>query len=276
MRLTAERYASLVLVACSLAPFAAAQPITGSSLSHKSSGSGVGDWTLDQNGYVGTYFTLDAPGQVTLTVNASGATNDAVSPHMNIVVADTKAGFDVAAGFNNYQHEFDLPAGTYFARTEFNNDAPTANRQLTIGSLTVAGATTVSNTTNQATNNTNALSAADTYIANYRKGPAQVALVGAAPGSQVHVKLKQHDFRFGTAVGGTNLFEVNSFLNNTNYSTFLLDHFNTVAQGNAGKWAYNESIRDTITMSAVTTTYECVRTTCSGPIASSPIGSTRC
>ena len=101
---------------------------------------------------------------------------------MNIVVADTKAGFDVAAGFNNYQHTFDLPAGTYFVRTEFNNDVPSANRQLTVGSLNVSGATSVSNTTNQTTNNASALAAADTYIENYRKGPAQLALVGAAPG----------------------------------------------------------------------------------------------
>jgi GH35 family endo-1,4-beta-xylanase len=76
-------------------------------------------------------------------------------------------------------------------------------------------------------------------------------LVGAAPGAPVHVQLKRHDFRFGTAVGGTSLNGVNSFLNNANYSNFLLDHFNTVTQGNAGKWASNESTRDVVTMQAV-------------------------
>ena len=55
-----------------LVPGAAGQSYTGSSLSHRSSGSGAGNWTLSENGYVGTYITLAAPGQVTLTVNASG------------------------------------------------------------------------------------------------------------------------------------------------------------------------------------------------------------
>src|SRR3954462_9739183 len=149
------------------------QTITGSSLAFRSSGSGSGNWTLSENGYLGTYFSLAAPGSVTFAVNASGSTNDSLLPHMNIAVADTKAGFDVAAGFNNYQHTFDLPAGTYFVRTEFNNDVPTANRQLTIANLTVSGAT-VSNTTSTTTNDASALAAADTYIANFRRGPAHV------------------------------------------------------------------------------------------------------
>ena len=63
-----------------VAPLAMAQPITGAGLSHRSSGSGVADWTLNENGYVGTYFTLAAPGSVTLTVEASGSTTDAVNP----------------------------------------------------------------------------------------------------------------------------------------------------------------------------------------------------
>jgi endo-1,4-beta-xylanase len=226
------------------------QTLTGRSLSHRSSGSGSSNWTLSENGYVGTYFTLAAPGSVTLSVNASGATNDATVPQMNLVVADTKVGFDVTSGFNNYQHTFDLPAGTYFVRTEFNNDVPTANRQLTVSNLTVSGAT-VSNTTNTTTNNANALAAADTYIENYRKGPAHLELMGAAPGTPVEVKLKRHDFRFGTAIGGTSLNGVNNFLNNANYSNFLLDNFNTISQGNAGKWAYNEGTRDVVTMQAM-------------------------
>src|SRR5262245_31096582 len=77
------------------AQLAAAQTFLGSTLSHRSSGSGVGNWTLSENGYVGTYFTLDSPGPVTITARASGTTNDAVLPHMNLVVADTKVGFDV-------------------------------------------------------------------------------------------------------------------------------------------------------------------------------------
>ena len=166
-----------------LAPVALAQTtITGSNLSHRSSGSGAGNWTLNENGYVGTYFSLAAPGSVTLTVNASGSTSDAVSPHMNLVVADTNVGFDVAAGFNNYEHTFDLPAGTYFVRSEFNNDVPSANRQLSVGNLTVSGAT-VSNTTTTTTNDANALAAADTYIANFRQGPANRRAFGRGTGN---------------------------------------------------------------------------------------------
>lgn len=225
--------------------------ITGSSLSHRSSGSGSGNWTLTDNGYVGTYFTLASPGQVTLTVNASGSTTDAVLPHMNLVVADSKTGFDVGANFTNYQQTMDLAAGTYFVRTEFNNDVPTASRQLTVSSLKIEGATSVSNTTNQTTNNASALAAADTYVANYRKGPADLSLVGVAPGSSVRVKLRQHDFRFGTAVGGVTLTGVNNLLNNPSYTNFLLNHFNAVTPSNAGKWASNEATRDHPDMLAV-------------------------
>ena len=109
---------------------------------------------------------------------------------MNIVIADTTAGFDVTSGFNSYSHTFSLPAGTYFVRTEFNNDVPTANRQLTVRNLSVSGAT-VENTTTQATNDGYALAAADSYIDNFRKGAAHVTLANAVPGAMVHVKLKQ-------------------------------------------------------------------------------------
>jgi GH35 family endo-1,4-beta-xylanase len=234
-----------------LADAAVAQTIGGSSLSHRSSGSGSGNWTLSQNGYVGTYFTLAAPGPVTINVSAAGVTSDNVLPRMNIVVAGEKTGFDVGSGFNNYQDTFDLPAGTYFVRTELNNETATAARQLTVGNVTISGASSVSNTANQTTNNANALAAADTYIANFRKGPAAVNLVGVAPGTQVHVKLKQHDFRFGTAVGGTSVGSINTYLNNSTYSNFLLNHFNAVTPGNAGKWAYNEGSPDVVTMSGV-------------------------
>jgi GH35 family endo-1,4-beta-xylanase len=255
------RLAGFLVSACValqlLAPVALAQTISGSSLSHRSSGSGTSNVTLSENGYVGTYFKLDAPGSVTLGVNASGSTRDPVLPRMNIVVADSKAGFDVTGGFNNYQQTFDLPAGTYLVRTEFANDIAWENRQLTISNLTISGASSVSNTTNAATNSANALAAANTYIENYRKGPANVVLAGAASGTNVRVRLKQHDFRFGTAVGGTfvgnggSQYDVNTYLNNANYTSFLLNHFNTVTQGNAGKWASNESTRDVLTMQAV-------------------------
>ena len=238
---------------------ALSQTIPGSTLSFRSSGAGSGNWTLSENGYVGTYFSLAAPGSVTLTVNASGSTNDALLPHMNLVVADAKAGFDVTAGLNNYQHTFDLPAGTYFVRTEFNNDVPTANRQLTVGSLTVSG-TTVSNTTSTTTNDANALAAADTYIANYRRGPATIALSGLAPGAQVQVKMVRNAFNVGTMVQG---FDPNVFLAPVaqtdttstayHYQSFVNSHFNILVPSNMGKWAYNEANPNSVTMDNVDT-----------------------
>ena len=105
---------------------AVAQTTTGGSdLPLRSSGTGSGsDVTLTDNGYVGTYITLANPGAVTLTVDAAGL-SDAGAPHMNIVVANNTAGFDVASGFNHYSSTVNLPAGTYFVRTEFTNNQPT-------------------------------------------------------------------------------------------------------------------------------------------------------
>src|SRR5262245_47236749 len=80
--------------------------VSGSSLALRSTGSSpmAGDWTVDRDGYVGTYIQVAQQGDVTITVNASGTSASGIDPHMSIVLADTKAGFDVAGGFNNYQH----------------------------------------------------------------------------------------------------------------------------------------------------------------------------
>jgi hypothetical protein len=78
----------------------------------KSRGSGSADWTLDRNGYVGTYINVATPGNVTIAVNAAGTPANGVAPRMNIVIADSKAGSDVADGFRTYAHSFNLPAGT--------------------------------------------------------------------------------------------------------------------------------------------------------------------
>lgn len=224
-----------------------AHAVTGSALALRSSGaSQTGSWVLNDNGYVGTYVTLAAPADVTVTVQASGQDAGGVAPRMNIVVADSTAGFDVAPGVNPYAHTFALPAGTHFIRTEFANDPQKTSRALTVADLDVAGAA-IANSNSSA----NALAAADSYIANFRRGPANVELTGVAPGAPVHVKLRRHDFRFGTAVGGSTLGGVNSYLNNANYSNFLLENFNTITQSNAGKWDANEGTRDVVTMAAV-------------------------
>ena len=53
---------------------------------------------LNNNGYAGTYITLAEPGDVTVNVNAAGTSFGGVDPRMNIVIADTKTGFDVSSG----------------------------------------------------------------------------------------------------------------------------------------------------------------------------------
>jgi GH35 family endo-1,4-beta-xylanase len=236
-----------ILIASGGASASAQSALNGSALALRSSGSAQGGaWTLSNNGYVGTYVTLAAPGEVTISIQASGQEFAGVAPRMNIAVADSVAEFDVAPGVAAYEHTFALPAGTHFIRTEFDNDPQKTNRALTVQNLTVTGAALAN-----ANTNANALAAADSYIANFRRGPARIELVGVNPGVSVNVKLARHDFRFGTAVGGTTLNGVNSFLNNANYSNFLLENFNTITQGNAGKWAYNEATRDAVTMAAV-------------------------
>jgi GH35 family endo-1,4-beta-xylanase len=238
--------------------------ITGTSLAYRSSGAASGtDWTLSENGYVGTYIKLDAPGDVTIAAQASGQAGSGADPNMNFVIADTKTGFDVAPGsFNSYSHTFSLPAGTYFVRTEFNNEDAAADRKLTVRDLTITGATVENlaingNLTNQQTNDGYALTAADTYINNFRKGNAQVTVSGVRPGSPVRAQLTQHAFNFGTEVGGTFVgngnqgqYDVNTYLNNANYTNFLTKYFNTVTQGNAGKWDSDEAARNTVTMQA--------------------------
>ncbi len=254
-----------VLVACLFGLIAASaargQSINGSSLSYRSSGDNSGtDWVLDENGYVGTFFTLASQGSVTLSASASGSTSDAVLPQMSFVVADATVSFDVASGFTSYQHTFELPAGTYFVRTEFNNDAPTANRQLTVRSLNIAGATTVSNSTSTTTNNANSLAAADTYIEHFRQGPASVALVGAAPGAQAEVRMVRNAFNVGTMVQG---FDANVFLapvapgdttsTAARYQNFVNEHFNILVPSNMGKWQPNENVENMPTMGHVDT-----------------------
>jgi GH35 family endo-1,4-beta-xylanase len=231
---------------------AAAQTIPGSSLALKSRGSGSGDWTLDRNGYVGTYISLPAPGPVTINVNVSGTASGGIDPRMNIVIADTKAGFYVAGGRNDYQHTFDLPAGTYLVRAEFNNDLEQSGRALTVHDLTVHGATLLNSSSSAS-----ALAAADTYVQNFRKGNVALALSGLAPGTPVEVSLKRHAFNFGTAVPGSNPNSVNNYLGSagtprqTNYQQRLNQNFNALVPENAGKWSNNEGGRDVVTMNNV-------------------------
>src|SRR4051812_6637953 len=120
--------------------------LTGSGLTVRSTGSASGSaWNLGTTGFVGTYITVPAGGgTVSFTLNAAQGATGAGTPHLNLVVADTKVGFDLSStSATNYNTSAFLPGGTYFVRTERNYLNPTAvsTRNATINSLSISGAT---------------------------------------------------------------------------------------------------------------------------------------
>ena len=207
--------------------------IDGAELALCSSGKALGKaWVFDTNGFVGTYVQLDAPGEV--SVNA-----EVDQPNLvELVIGDAR----VRARADG---RFALAAGTHFVRIQHSNHTPGAD--VTIRSLTVSGAT-VKNEPSDA----NALAAADTYIANGRRGTATVKLEGVAPGTQVRAKLTRHAFIFGTAVGGfgspNELFVGPPGSDQDHYAKAVLKHFQAIVPGNAGKWDSNERERGRPTM----------------------------
>lgn len=220
-----------------------ARGIDGNALAVKNdNGSDVGtSWVLPDIGYVGTYIDVASPGDVTISVNASGVKSGGINPEMNIVVADELASFNVTSGSNPYEHTFSLPAGKYFVRTEFANDPGKTARQLTIEDMDVSGATF-----DNFNSNSNALDAANDYIANYRKGNAELSLFGAMPGAEVQVKLVNHEFHFGAnfpGSGGT------TYFNNSQFTNFIANNFNALVPSNGGKWSVNESFDQNINLS---------------------------
>lgn len=243
---------TLALMLALVAP-ASAVTLNGNQFAYRPTGSSSGSsWILSRNGYVGTYVTLSAPGAVTITVNANGTASGGTAPRMNVVVADTTKGFDVTSG--NYTATMNLPAGTHFLRTEFTNDLALTAKSLKINSVSVTGAN-VSNTAS----NSNALAASDTYIANYRKGPAAVQL-GLPAGTPVQVKLKRLDFNWGTVVPGSGTgttYGVDKYLGTkgepkqTNYQARLNQNFNSIGAENAGKWNDTEQTQGRPNMTGV-------------------------
>jgi GH35 family endo-1,4-beta-xylanase len=241
---------ALALAACNSAP---AVTVNGNSLALKSDGAASGNsWILSNNGYVGTYITLAAPGAVTVDVQATGASN----PAMDIVINDTKSSHAVATSTNTYSKTFNLPAGTHFIRTQLTNDPGVAGRQLTINSITVTGATVSNSNTNA-----NALAASDTYISNYRKGNATVKIAGLSAGQQVGVSLKRIAFNFG---GGIKVNDDGSdtLLGNTgtalqqNYQSRFNQNFNTVAANGPGYWQWNEPTQGQTYMAGLHQVYD--------------------
>src|SRR5262249_21748107 len=96
--------------------------ILGNNLTMRSSGTAAGNsWTLGASGFVGTYLTVPAGGAtVNFNINATEGSGFAPAPHMNLVIADSTFGFNVA---NTSASDYTtgnvfLPGGTYVVRTE--------------------------------------------------------------------------------------------------------------------------------------------------------------
>lgn len=200
--------------------------------------------TFATNGFAGAYIRVEKAAEVQITVNASGK----LSPRMNVVIANTKTGFDVADEPKDFAIKQSLVPGVYFVRIEHVNANRREGKQLNIHSLRVDNAVLLRDDTDA-----NALAAADTYINVYRRGPVTLVLPGVAEGTPVRVRLARHAFNFGVVASGT--------MTNTNFidnppagseawrvQQFTKENFNAVVPGNSGKWAHNEEVRGTITM----------------------------
>ncbi len=229
--------------------------LNASQLALRSQGTAVAttQWRLNQNGFVGTYITLTEPGEVTLGIRATGESDGGVFPRMNLAVNNMRSGWTVGTAAATYTQTLSLPAGTHMVRVEYANDPfASSSRRLTVQDLYVTGAG-ISNINS----NANALAAADTYITHYRRGRATLDIRGAADGTPVSVRLREHDFRFGTAVPGTSTSSVNTFVANNPSASSTAGQFqnalrtlrfNSITPENAGKWANNEATQNILTM----------------------------
>jgi GH35 family endo-1,4-beta-xylanase len=226
------------------------------------------------DGYIGTYVDLSSAASVTFTVNADGTTSNGLAPDMTLAIADDSQSFTVSStSSNSYTYTTPtLPTGTYFLRIQLDNqvDNPTASvpqlPTLTVNSVTVSGnGVTVSNNnsetfTTNGVSTSNAISAAQTYINNFRQGQQTITLENGqghalSSGTQVQVQLVRNAFNLGTGVYDTsesgNFYSQYSWMNPSasttsatlaqDYQTFLLNNFNTVEPENAGKWGSEES-----------------------------------
>jgi endo-1,4-beta-xylanase len=223
--------------------------LTGANLVLKSNGTA----TLNGSDYVGSYITVADSGNggsnVNFTVNAAKSAGAGTNPTLRLSVADSNYDFNLnSTSGTDYSSGSWLPAGTYVVRVERSYTDPTfasaSSLSAAVNSLTVNGAT-FSNSSTTATQNTNALAAANTYIQNFRKGNATVHLPGLAPGTQVQVDLSRIGFNFGTAVAGSIPVNVDQYMGSggtaqqVNYQAHVLQNFNAIVPENAGKWLYN-------------------------------------
>jgi GH35 family endo-1,4-beta-xylanase len=109
----------------------------------------------------------------------------------------------------------------------------------------------------QATKNSYALDAANTYIQNFRRGDVAINLPGIAAGTQVGVSLKRNNFNFGASISGSSTNSFNTYLGNptngfrTTFQQKLNQDFNAIVPSNGGKWVSNEAVRNSPTMAGI-------------------------
>jgi GH35 family endo-1,4-beta-xylanase len=210
---------------------------------------------MTANGFVGTYVTLAQPGQVSFTASATGTASGGVDPNMTISIADYHQSFDVTPGTNNYTFTTPvLPKGMYFVRTQLDNQqGSTIKPTLQVNSFTASSDNTTNVSVSNVDNNNNALTAANTYIDNFRQGTANVP-TGFASGQQIQVSMVRNAFNFGTNVTGASAGAMNNFIGNqgtsqqTNFQAYLNKHFNSLVTSNMGKWSLDEATQNTVTM----------------------------
>jgi hypothetical protein len=175
------------------------------------------DLAFQSNGCVGTFIQLDAPGDVTISLNAS--------PRTRIVINDDKT--------EGSEHRLALPPGTYFVRIEL------ASSSGAVRDVSVSGARICNEL-----NDVNALAASETYIKNCRTGNVVVRLPDVAPGTEVRAKLVMKEFSFGTnAPGVENKYLIDNPPADSDaakFQQFIIEHFNMLVPSNAGKWVFHE------------------------------------
>jgi GH35 family endo-1,4-beta-xylanase len=247
----------------------AATTLNGGDIRYRSAGAphDTTGWVLTEEGYLGTFIELQSPETITVTVRAEGEMADGVLPIMDLHVADFKASWHVSdhggahTDYDEYVASFDLPAGTHSVRIEYVNDhTTTGDRNLYVADATFEGSTlTALNTESEA----NSLAASQTYYDNYRLGPATVTIYNSsgtpiAASTTVDVDLKRHSFIFGTTIYGLDMSHYGWVDPNPTpgtdeyeYQQFQTQHFNAISIENAGKWLYNEEVRDVVTMDFV-------------------------
>lgn len=228
-------------------------------------GDGWGIWSA---GFIGTFIELADPGIVTVTVRACGQAALGTPPKMDVHLGDETITYDAVDNgspyttYTSYTYDYELPAGTHALRVAFTNDYydGTNDRNLFVKDVTFAGhPVTVVNNDNEAT----ALAAADTYIDNYRKGPAEVTLLNAdgtpvAAGKQVKIRLRNHAFDWGTSMFGGYWWHPQTWwmdnpdpvANPVEYKTqwFINNRFNMLVPDYGGKLMWNERDRGVFTL----------------------------